>query len=233
MFHVKIQTITENKLSKYIMIKKISFILGEFFIYLFSDFSKDKDKTNLIYLIKDFIDQHVLIQNPDYSIIPSSIINIKTMIKCGYYKDDKIIVKNNETLKRLICLLRLRMLNDYQKVNSYYESKEFYDFYKEISDFQSFDNILLYTSDLSKIENYDTTVYYTFQNLAIYYLIIKGKLYLSKKIKDEIDQSEYFIIVYNQELEKIIEKGDESHEKIIMIEYMDNSIKKYQHLFLL
>jgi hypothetical protein len=91
----------------------------------------------------------------------------------------------------------------------------------------------LYTSDLSKIENYDTTVYYTFQNLAIYYLIIKGKLYLSKKIKDEIDQSEYFIIVYNQELEKIIEKGDESHEKIIMIEYMDNSIKKYQHLFLL
>jgi hypothetical protein len=155
------------------------------------------------------------------------------MIKCGYYKDDKIIVKNNETLKRLICLLRLRMLNDYQKVNSYYESKEFYDFYKEISDFQSFDNILLYTSDLSKIENYDTTVYYTFQNLAIYYLIIKGKLYLSKKIKDEIDQSEYFIIVYNQELEKIIEKGDESHEKIIMIEYMDNSIKKYQHLFLL
>jgi len=125
------------------------------------------------------------------------------------------------------------MMNDYQKVNSYHESKEFYDFYKEISDFQHYDNILLYTSDLSKIENYDTTVYYTFQNLPIYYLIIKGKLYLSKKIKDEIDQNEYFIIVYNQELEKIIEKGDESHEKIIMIEYMDNSVKQYQHLFLL
>lgn len=233
MFHVKLQTTTENKLSEYITIKKISFILGEFFIYLFSDFSKDKDKTNLIYLIKDFIDQHVSIQNPVYSIIPSSIINIKTMIKYGYYKNDKIIVKNNETLKRLICLLRLRMMNDYQKVNSYYESKEFYDFYKEISDFQSYDNILLYTSDLSKIENYDTTVYYTFQNLAIYYLVIKGKLYLSKKIKDEIDQSEYFIIVYNRDLEKIIEKGDESHEKIIMIEYIDNSIKQYQHLFLL
>ena len=91
----------------------------------------------------------------------------------------------------------------------------------------------MYTSDLSKIENYNTTVYYTFQNLPIYYLVIKGKLYLSKKIKDEIDQNEYFIIVYNQELEKIIEKGDESHEKIIMIEYMDNSIKQYQHLFLL
>ena len=66
------------------------------------------------------------------------------MKKCGYFKNDKIIVKDNETLKRLICLLRLRIMNSLNEVQNYYKSNEFFHFYKDISDFNSNQNILIY-----------------------------------------------------------------------------------------
>ena len=228
-FKTKVETEINNELSNYLKTKKIAFILGEFFIYLFSSFYKDKEENNIIKLIKEFIDKCVSLKNPSYKIIPSSIIDKDIMKKCGYFKNDKIIVKDNETLKRLICLLRLRIMNSLNEVQNYYKSNEFFHFYKDISDFNSNQNILIYNKDLSKIEKYDTTVYYTFQLLPIYYLVIKGTLYISKKMKNEIDLNDYFITLYNQELEIINQKGNPSDEKLTLIEYN----KEYQQLFLL
>jgi hypothetical protein len=239
-FKTKVESEINNELSNYLKTKKIAFILGEFFIYLFSSFYKkkeEKEENNIIKLIKEFIDEYVLLKNPSYKIIPSSIIDKDIMRKCGYFKNDRIIVKDNETLKRLICLLRLRIMNNLNEVKNYYKSNEFFHFYKDISDFKSNDNILIYNKDLSKIEKYDTTVYYTFQLLPIYYLVIKGKLYISKKIKNEIDISDYFITKYNQELEIIGKIGNSSDKKLTLIEYNKEYNKEYkkeyQQLFLL
>ena len=48
-------------------------------------------------------------------------------------------------------------------------------------------------------------------------------------MKNEIDLNDYFITLYNQELEIINQKGNPSDEKLTLIEYN----KEYQQLFLL
>ena len=137
------------------------------------------------YTIKRFIDETaVIILNSRYEIIPSSIIDNETMIKYGYYTSEKIIVDNMETLKRLVCLLKLRILNATDEVKIYYTKKEFLNFYKNINDYDAFDNIILYTVDLEKIEGITTIVYNNLQDLNTYFLRIDKNIYIVKNIHD-------------------------------------------------
>jgi hypothetical protein len=131
-FTIKIRKEKDNvdTIDNYIIVKKIAHILGEYFIYRYSCFCKEKSiKEYTIHSIKEFINKNVTVfsQKFPYKIINSSLINEKLMEKAGYVNDEnKIIVENNETLKRLICLLRLCIMNYIKKVQTYCEKNEFY-----------------------------------------------------------------------------------------------------------
>lgn len=183
--HVKNKDVS-TQLNTYEKNSRIATILGEFFIYVYSSYiHKNNKPMNDNYTIKSFIDETiVIIPNSHYEIIPSSIIDNETMIKYGYYTSEKIIVDNMETLKRLVCLLKLRILNATDEVKIYYTKKEFLNFYKNINDYDAFDNIILYTVDLEKIEGITTIVYNNLQDLNTYFLRIDKNIYIVKNIHD-------------------------------------------------
>jgi hypothetical protein len=228
-FIIKLKQSHKNDLDYYKKNKKIASILGDFFIFLYSRFVNEFNKDiNSIQTIKEFIDNYTIIINTEYQIIPSSIIDNDTMKKYGYLsKDEKLMITNQETLKRLLCLLRLQLINNINKVKSYCNQKEFYYFYKDINDYSSFDNILIYEKDIKKINSIHNIVYNSFQELPKYYLYFLNKLYLSEIYEFNLNDN---YIIYNTELKIIKEKNKPT---IQLIEYKDeNDETKYQKLSL-
>jgi hypothetical protein len=178
-----------------------------------------------------------------YKIIPSSIIDHETMIKCGYLnKKEQLMISNNETLKRLICLLRLRITNSINDVISYHKKTEFLNFYKSISDYDSFSNIIMYSKDIYKIENVSQIVYSQFQYLPIYYLLFDKKIFIVKSLDKISYDVDYYIKFYDKNLILEETKGDKKDEEINLIQYEENyvdddnkkkKIKRYQHMITL
>ena len=230
----------KNDLIIYKTNKKIASILGEFFIYLYSVYLKKNDLKISIQTIKSFIDSYVIIKDTIYTIIPSSIIDHETMIKYGYLnKEEQLMISNNETLKRLICLLRLRITNSINDVISYHKKTEFLNFYNTISDYDSFSNIIMYSKDLYKIENVSQIVYSQFQYLPIYYLLFDKKIFIVKSLDKISYDIDYYIKFYDKNLILEETKGDIKNEEINLIQYEENyvdddnkkkKIKRYQHM---
>ena len=233
----------KNDLLIYKKNKKIATILGEFFIYLYSTYLHKNDLKISIYSIKSFIDSYVIIKETKYEIIPSSIIDHETMINYGYLnKKDKLIISNNETLKRLICLLRLRITNSIHDVTSYHKKIEFLNFYKNINDYNSFSNIIIYSTDLYKIENVTQIVYNQFQYLPVYYLQFNKKIFIVKSIDKISYDIDYYIKFYDKNLILVETKGDKKDNEINLIQYEENyidednkkkKIKRYQNMIAL
>jgi len=230
----------KNDFNIYKTNKKIASILGEFFIYLYSVYLQKNSLKISIQTIKSFIDSYVIIKNTKYKIIPSSIIDHETMIECGYLnKDEQLMISNNETLKRLICLLRLRITNSINDVISYYKKTEFINFYKSITDYESFSNIIMYSKDLYKIENVSQIVYNQFQYLPNYYLQFDKKIFIVKLIDKISYDIDYYIKFYDKNLILVETKGNKNDKEINLIQYEENyidednknkKIKKYQHM---
>lgn len=234
-FTIQLKQKNKNYLDQYKKNRKIASILGDFFIYLYSRFVNEfKKDIESIQTIKEFITEHIIVTDTDYQIIPSSIIDNETMKQYGYLsKNEKILITNQETLKRLLCLLRLQLINNINKVKSYYDKKEFYYFYKDINDYSSFDNILIYIKDIKKIESIHNIVYNSFQDFPKYYLYFSKQLYLSEIIELELDDNYHFII-YDTELNIKKELNKNKHNIIQLIEYKDDEDKtKYQKLSIL
>ena len=165
------------------------------------------------------------------------------MINYGYLnKKDKLIISNNETLKRLICLLRLRITNSIHNVTSYYKKIEFLNFYKNINDYNSFSNIIIYSTDLYKIENVTQIVYNQFQYLPVYYLQFNKKIFIVKSIDKISYDIDYYIKFYDKNLILVETKGDKKDNEINLIQYEENyidednkkkKIKRYQNMIAL
>jgi len=233
----------KNDLLIYKNNKKIATILGEFFIYVYSTYLKENNLKISIESIKSFIDYHVIIKETTYKVIPSSIINREIMITHGYLNsDEKILVSNNETLKRLICLLRLRIINSINDVISYHKKFELMYFYKSINDFNSFSNIIIYSTDLYKIENIKQIVYTQFQYLDVYYLYFDKKIFIVKSIDKISYDIDYYINFYDENLILIDTKGNKKDIEMNLIQYEESytdeynkkkKIKKYQHMITL
>lgn len=183
--------------------KKIATILGEFFIYMFSIFIKDKDQSSneIIKHIKSFIDDKVTIKHSFFKLLPSSIIDLEMMKKCNYLSSKgKIIVSSNNLLKRLICLLRMRLINKWDEVKSYYKQKDLLHFYESVSDYTpslNSLNILILTTELKKLSPVSQIIYTEFQQKQRYYLKFDGKLFIVDTLEDDIDPS-LFSIMYDE-----------------------------------
>lgn len=243
MFTIKIKDekvdLLKDTINEYINIKKISHILGEYFIYRFSCFCFEKTYTEYtIENIKEFIDNFVKVTSDvSYKILPSSLIKEKRMKTYGYINDEKkIIIENNETLKRLICLLRLCISNNIKKVETYCTKKEFDYFYESITDFKKSEtSYLFYLSDIVNIQIINPIVYSTFQPFSYYYLRFENKLFFVEEIKDmnivktKIEKCGSFI-EYDTHF-KIVNKSSKITENIFR--YITISDKEVQQLILI
>jgi len=224
---------TTNHISNFSKNKKIASILSEYFIYSFSVFTKDKpilllSNLEIVNLIKEFI-KDVLVEKADYSIIPDSFINKKVMKTHGYLKD-KIVVTDLETLKRLICSLRLRIFNNPVEVQTYHLRKEFLNFYESISDYLPTTNILIHSSSLCNIESISHTVYKEFQpSLSKYFFQFDKKIFIAESITDkekrELDATEIDLDKPLTAKGNIVVKYDKYYDK--------TKITRYQKLTLL
>ena len=207
MFKIYLEkAIDENEtplIDTFLINKKIATILGEFFIYMFSIFIKNEDDSSLeiIKCIKSFIDDKVIIKKSSFKLMESSMIDLEIMKKCNYLsKDGKIIVSSNNLLKRLICLLRMRLINKWDEVRFYYKQKDLLHFYDSISDYMpSLNplNILILSNELKKLSPISPIIYTEFQQKQKYYLKFDGKIFIVDTLEDDMDPS-VFPIMYDE-----------------------------------
>ena len=134
---------TESNISiidNYNKYKKLSRYITEYMYWLFStyihknkltDKLEEKDELNTI---KNFIKTNLTI-DPDFEY---SNVEKSFNLKSGVMKDKKLVVKSEETLKRLVYTLRLSLLRFRKKIMDYHTRKVIENYYVDVSDFDQY-----------------------------------------------------------------------------------------------
>ena len=219
----------KNTIGTFLLHKKLATILGEFFIYMFSTFIKDKDssKTEIIKYIKKFINDKIVVKKASFKLIPSSIIDLEIMKKCNYLSTDgKIIVSSNNLLKRLICLLRMRIINNWDEVSLYHAQKDLLHFYDSINDYMSSLNplnILILLPDLKKLFPVSPIIYTEFQQKHRYYLKFRGHLFSVNTLGNDADPS-VFPIMYDENFKVLRENQPGKAQSKRFLYYTEKTI---------
>jgi len=125
---------TKDMLNNFELNKLKAKILKEFFIFKFSDFSKNEDDKKNLKLIKNFVDSNtIIIENYQYdNVIQTPIFKDNEKY---FIKDKKIIVNSKETLKKLIYYLFVILTNDFEMFKNYYLCKEINNYYESENDY--------------------------------------------------------------------------------------------------
>ena len=164
---INIDNVKEDIIEKYpsiyqdidniVYLKRLAFIISEYFSYYYSCYLKETNKSLSIESIKSFVKNKVNVINEkfNYDIPDNPLISKEILDKNKFTLNDKFIVENMETLRRLIYTLRVKMLNNTNNLINYYKSKQVYNFYKDIGSLsKNSDNIIINNiSDLQKIDN--------------------------------------------------------------------------------
>jgi hypothetical protein len=140
-----------------VYLKRLAFIISEYFSYYFSCYLNENNKTLSLESIREFIKRKVKVKNLDkqYVISNTPIISKDILKQYNFISEDKFIVENMETLKRLIYTLRVKMSNNMNNLINYYKSKQVHNFHEDIGTLsKNQDNIVVNKiSDLQKINN--------------------------------------------------------------------------------
>lgn len=140
--------------------QRLAFILSEYFLYYYSLFLFDsKLDPQKIETIKIFISEKTIIQDQiDYLIPNTPKLSLDILTKNNFIKEDKFIVDHQETLKRLVYILRTRLINNLHSIKNYYLMPEIYNFYKDISYYKS-SNTNIIVNNLEYLNKIDNKVY--------------------------------------------------------------------------
>jgi len=161
-------------------------------------------------------------------------IDFDSLQKSGYVtrrKGINKIIVSLALLKRLVCLLRLCIANNWDKVKTYYLQLEFFNFYEHISDYApslSSLNIIIYISDLKKLSPISRIVYSEFQTLEKYYLKFQKKLFRVETAEDSIKPGHYNVI-YDENLAVLKETSPGTIEKVRLIQYKEKIVSDYKY----
>lgn len=227
---------THSEIDTFLANQKISKILGELFIYMFSVYlSLQKDQSvDIIKHIKTFVEKHVSVSLSHYKPISLPFIDFDSLQKSGYVtrrKGINKIIVSLALLKRLVCLLRLCIANNWDKVKTYYLQIEFFNFYEHISDYApslSSLNIIIYISDLKKLSPISRIVYSEFQTLEKYYLKFQKKLFRVETAEESIKPGHYNVI-YDENLAVLKETSPGTIEKVRLIQYKEKIVSDYKY----
>lgn len=118
--------------------KKNARYLTENMLWLFSNFIHENklemnDETIYAFSIQKFITKPNFVYD-----IPKNF-----SYSSGCFENSKLIIINDEMLRRLMYVLRLNVAQNSTKLKEYYTQKSIYDYYVDISDFDTMDNQIL------------------------------------------------------------------------------------------
>lgn len=155
-----------NKDLKYnIFMKRLSFILAEYFTYYYSYFRSSKgedDNDNDLESIKSFIKSKVKVVNykPPYKLSSGPNISLNILSETNFTEglNGKFLIESNEVLKRLVYYLRIQLYNNKNSVINYHKNKEIYYFYKETNHFSE-NPINIIVKNVEDLEKVDNTIY--------------------------------------------------------------------------
>lgn len=121
---------SENPVEMYNITKRLATILVEYFIFLFSKYIEGQDKITLED-IKTFVETKIEVGETQYFSPDLPTANIEYFKSVGFVNEenDRLVVDSEETLKRLVYSLRLRIANDEKNVLEYYKKLEIENFY--------------------------------------------------------------------------------------------------------
>jgi len=147
-------------IDKVLRLKRLAFIISEYFSYYFSCYLNENNKTLSLQSIKEFITRKIRVTNDinDYVISDNPLISKEVLKEYNFISNDfneHFLIENIETLRRLIYTLRVKMLNNTNNLINYYKNKQVHNFYEDIGTLsKNPDNIVVNKiSDLQKIDN--------------------------------------------------------------------------------
>jgi hypothetical protein len=128
----------ENNISTielYNKYKKLSRYITEYLFWLYSNFIYEENINEKDILSDDILNNFKnkyieIINNFEYNNIPKSFDT-----DSGLMNDNKLILKSEETLKRLFYILKLYIVRNYKNIISYRERTMIQNFYEDITDF--------------------------------------------------------------------------------------------------
>jgi hypothetical protein len=124
-----------SSLDKYNTNKKIARYLVEYTLWMYSNYLNDNGiisitDNNISQFAKEFFS---IKPNYKYGKINKTFNNQSPLLESG-----KIVVHNEETIKRLIYVLRLNVQNNIDSVMMYYKNKVIKNYYVDITDFDTY-----------------------------------------------------------------------------------------------
>ena len=142
---ITIQTNTSSVLSNYNQYKKLSRYIVEYMLWLFSKYLQEGGKkTPSLETIDSFVKNKLKIV-PDFEYGKVKTIFSETS---GVMEEGKLVVKSEETLKRLVYTLRLSLRRFREKIEKYHQSKTIENFYVDVTDFDQYPRqVILYGKD--------------------------------------------------------------------------------------
>lgn len=139
-----IQTSNSSALINYNEYKKLSRYVVEYMLWLFSKYLQEDKKTPSLETIDSFVKNKLKIV-PDFKYGKVKRIFSETS---GVMQEGKLVVKSEETLKRLVYTLRLSLRRFREKIEKYHESKTIENFYLDVTDFDQYPRqVVLYGED--------------------------------------------------------------------------------------
>ena len=139
-----IQTGNFSALNNYNEYKKLSRYVVEYMLWLFSKYLQEDKKTPSLETIDSFVKNKLKIV-PDFKYGKVKTIFSETS---GVMQEGKLVVKSEETLKRLVYTLRLSLRRFREKIEKYHESKTIENFYLDVTDFDQYPRqVVLYGED--------------------------------------------------------------------------------------
>jgi hypothetical protein len=141
-FNVYMEYKEDHKIKEYNKMKKISRCIVNHFVWLYSKYTSEMiDPDNRTYddLTNDdfseFISQNIEFDPTfNYEIIRNELSKEND----GIFRDEKLIIKSEETINRLSYVLKHKIVREYSKVLDYYMKTNMSDYYMDIDDFDSY-----------------------------------------------------------------------------------------------
>jgi hypothetical protein len=196
----------ENLIESYNKYQKISRCVLEHLYYLYSIFINDDETKNIDYNnlitfsnLNKFLEKYIeKDEGFNYGIVPNKL----SLDNEGIIKNGKLIVKSDETLKRLIYSLKLKVIRDYESILSYHTLESMNNYYLDINDFDTYDTQLIFKGH-EFISNWLNN-FKNDQNLYILYNKVLPKIKTTYFIKNKLIGNDNIYIARNV---KTIEEG--------------------------
>ena len=133
---VLIESLNKSTITEHNKYRKFSRYIIEYLFWLFSKYLNDNSITedNITEdVYKSFKNQYIKI---DGTFKYQNIEKLFSVNNSGIIKDEKLIIKSEETLKRLFYVLEMKLLRDSKDLINYYKKTMIEQYYLDITDFK-------------------------------------------------------------------------------------------------